>query len=180
MRKIPYLFLIIFSFYLTSCTSTYRGPNKYKSGSGSFKGPGRLKTNADNNYTPYHGELRLIWPVDKARMTQQFAPPKNPKHDGIDLSWHKGSRILAAQKGKVIYSGHKYSGYGNVVIIKHNETWATLYAHLNKVFVRKNKLVDQGMVIGTMGNTGRVTGVHLHFELLKNKVPTDPLLFLKR
>ena len=166
MRKTPYLFLIVFNFYLISCTSTYRGP-------------GEMRT-ASSTYTPYGRELNLIWPVDKARLTQEFAPPKNPKHDGIDLSWYKGSRIIAAQKGKVIYTGNKFSGYGNVVIIKHNNTWATLYAHLSKIFVKRNQVVPQAFVIGTMGNTGRVTGVHLHFELLKNKIPTDPLLFLRR
>ncbi|MEZ4872547.1 MAG: M23 family metallopeptidase [Bdellovibrionales bacterium] len=61
--------------------------------------------------------IELIWPVSKARITQKFAPPKNPKHDGIDIGGRLNTPIKAAHSGIIVYAGRRYSGYGNMVLI---------------------------------------------------------------
>jgi murein DD-endopeptidase MepM/ murein hydrolase activator NlpD len=117
----------------------------------------------------------LIWPVDRAELSQEFRPFRNPSHEGIDLRGRRSTPIRAAHDGWVRYRGNRYSGYGHMVILEHSDQWATLYAHLHKIGVRPGQFVRQGEVIGTMGRSGRATGVHLHFEVLENKIPVDPL-----
>lgn len=87
--------------------------------------------------------------------------------------------ILAAHEGVVVYAGNSFRGYGNMVLLEYNHQWATLYAHLDRIMVREGQKLRVGDKLGTMGRTGRATGVHLHFELIKNKQPIDPLLHLE-
>lgn len=118
------------------------------------------------------------WPVDQARMTRGFLPNKKRPHLGIDLAANKGTPILAAQAGTVIYTGREFKGYGKMVLVESGDGWATLYAHFDKILVAEGQKVSQGEVIGAMGRTGRATGVHLHFEIRKNRGPIDPLPLL--
>ena len=123
-----------------------------------------------------HKKNFFDWPVDRARLTQKF---KRHKHLGIDLAAEAGTPILAAHDGIVVYTGNDYSGFGLLIIIesKTNE-WGSFYGHLRKISVEEGDIVSQGTPIGEMGNTGRSSGVHLHFEIRKNKIPQDPLSFL--
>jgi murein DD-endopeptidase MepM/ murein hydrolase activator NlpD len=118
------------------------------------------------------------WPVDSARMTRGFLPNKRRPHLGIDLAAPKGTPILAAQGGTIIYAGREFKGYGKMVLIESGDGWATLYAHFDKILVSEGQKVRKGEVIGAMGRTGRATGVHLHFEIRKNRGPIDPLPLL--
>ncbi len=90
----------------------------------------------------------------------------------------KNTPIVAAHPGRVIYVGRGFRGYGKMVMIEYNNRWASLYAHLNSFEVKQGQYVRMGDVIGRMGRTGRATGVHLHFELLKNKLPVNPMSYL--
>lgn len=101
-------------------------------------------------------------------------------HKGLDLVDTKGSAILAAKSGKVIIADATSlsHAYGNVIVIQHANGWQTLYAHLDKINVNKDQWVNQGDVIGKMGDTGKVTGTHLHFELAHNGKTVDPLTYL--
>ena len=126
------------------------------------------------------GTPLLQWPVDQSRLSQRFAPPSNPSHQGIDLAAPLGSPVFAAHEGTVIYAGQGYSGYGKMVLLEYNTKWATLYAHFDQIFVKEGHLIKQGQLIGEMGRTGRATGVHLHFELMKNKLPVNPLNYLEK
>jgi len=94
------------------------------------------------------------------------------------LAAPKGTPILACQSGIVVYAGRDFKGYGNMILIENGQGWASLYAHLNQFFVTEGSKVKQGEVIGAMGSTGRATGVHLHYEIRKNKGPVDPLPLL--
>lgn len=122
----------------------------------------------------------LDWPVDSARMTRGFLPHKRKPHLGIDLAAPRGTPILAAQNGTVIYAGREFRGYGKMVLIESGDGWATLYAHFDKILISEGQRVHKGEVIGAMGRTGRATGVHLHFELRRNRGPIDPLPMLPR
>jgi murein DD-endopeptidase MepM/ murein hydrolase activator NlpD len=118
------------------------------------------------------------WPVDEARMTRGFLPNRRRPHLGIDLAAPKGTKILAAHDGVVIYAGHDFRGFGRMVLIEGSNGWASLYAHFSTINVKEGDQVHQGDTIGGMGRTGRATGVHLHFEIRKSKGPVDPLLYL--
>lgn len=164
------LWLVSIILLLTSCQTAFRGAwqnSKFNRELGFYKF-------SDSK------QFQPIWPVNRARLTQKFAPPKNPKHDGIDLAARKNTPILAVDSGIVVYSGKRFSGYGKMIIVQHNNTWSTLYAHLNKYSVQSGQKVTRGQVIGYMGRTGRASGVHLHFELLKDKLPIDPIGMLRK
>lgn len=122
--------------------------------------------------------LTFDWPVDRARMTRGFLPNKRRPHLGIDLAATKGTPILASQAGTVIYAGREFRGYGKMVLVESGDGWATLYAHFDKILVAEGQKVHQGEVIGAMGRTGRATGVHLHFEIRRDRGPIDPLPLL--
>jgi murein DD-endopeptidase MepM/ murein hydrolase activator NlpD len=94
-------------------------------------------------------------------------------YNAVDLAGKEGTQILAAAAGKVLVaasSGWNY-GYGNYVVISHDNGTQTLYAHLNKVYVSPGDTVEQSETIGTMGSTGRSTGPHVHFEIRGAKNP---------
>lgn len=158
---------------LTSCTTyrtaEYRGVGAYSTASAQSKYSGNQAVNHAGS---------LIWPVERVRVTQKFAPPKNPKHDGIDLGGSKNTPIIAAHTGRVIYAGRGFRGYGKMVMIESGDKWASIYAHLNKIKVKEGQVVHAGTTIGAMGRTGRATGVHLHFELMKDKMPVNPIKYL--
>lgn len=122
------------------------------------------------------------WPVDEARMTRGFIPKPTGKrkrpHWGLDLAAIKGTPILASHDGTVIYVGRDFKGFGRMILIEGKKGWASLYAHLSKAHIREGERVHQGQVIAEMGRTGRASGVHLHFEIRKDRGPVDPLYYL--
>lgn len=124
----------------------------------------------------------LKTPVDGARISSRFGKRKHPilgytkKHTGVDFAAPRGTPIYAAGDGIVDFAGRN-GGYGNYVRIRHNGTYKTAYAHM-KAFakgIRKGKRVRQRQIIGYVGTTGRSTGPHLHFEVLKNNAKVNPL-----
>ena len=86
-------------------------------------------------------------------------------HNGIDIAGASGTAILAARAGTVVYAGWDNSGYGNLVVIEHDNNTHTYYAHNSAIYVSVGDTVEQGETIAAMGATGRVTGVHCHFEI---------------
>lgn len=115
----------------------------------------------------------LRWPVD-GQVSDPFGRNSGREHDGIDIRASLGTPIHSAADGRVIYSGDELKGYGNLVIVRHEGCWATVYAHNEKNLVDKGDFVTQGQVIAWVGNTGRTSGPHLHFELRCGKAPRDP------
>lgn len=134
--------------------------------------------NKDHHHAQDLSLPQFDWPVDSARLTRGFLPYKKRPHLGIDLAATKNSPIFAAQRGVVIYAGHDFRGFGKMIIIENGYGWASLYAHFNKIYVAEGQKVIQGELLGAMGRTGRATGVHLHFEIRKEKSPIDPLPLL--
>ena len=98
-------------------------------------------------------------------------------HAGIDIATDFGTPVVASAPGKVIYAGYK-RGYGYIVVVYHGYGYTTVYAHLSEIKVKRGDLVDRGKVIGFVGATGRATGPHLHYEVLKYGLRQDPMIYL--
>ncbi|OPJ55422.1 peptidoglycan DD-metalloendopeptidase family protein [Alkalithermobacter paradoxus] len=110
----------------------------------------------------------------RGRLTSRFGPRWGRMHEGIDVAGPIGTPIAAADGGVVTFAGVQGS-YGKLVIINHENGYTTYYAHCNTINVRVGQRVSRGQVIATIGNTGRSTGPHLHFEVRKNGTPVNPL-----
>ncbi|MGH2349919.1 MAG: M23 family metallopeptidase [bacterium] len=100
-------------------------------------------------------------------------------HWGIDIAARHGTPVVASATGVVKFAG-TYGGYGPVVYLDHGQGWATLYAHLSRIYVRPGQTVKQASVIGAVGSYGRSTGPHLHFEIRYKNAPVNPLAYLGR
>ncbi len=121
-------------------------------------------------------ENSLPWPTE-GTFTSEFGRRWGRNHNGIDLAAKTGTSIYAPCYGKVTFAGVR-SGYGNYVVIDHGEGYTTTYAHMNSINVTEGQVVSVGDKIGTVGKTGRVTGAHLHFEVLLNDVFVDPMNYI--
>ncbi|MBD2509967.1 peptidoglycan DD-metalloendopeptidase family protein [Nostoc muscorum FACHB-395] len=98
-------------------------------------------------------------------------------HAGLDFAASYGSKIRAADSGRVIFAGW-YGGYGRAVIIDHGNGLTTLYGHTSELYVSEGQAVERGQAIGAVGSTGFSTGPHLHFEVRRNGTPVDPANYL--
>jgi Membrane proteins related to metalloendopeptidases len=123
-------------------------------------------------------------PVTAPRYTSAFGPRRDPIngrrgfHEGLDIAGRSGTPIRAAADGVVSFSGWM-RGYGRVVKIRHDFGFETVYAHLRRARVSVGQTVARGARIGDMGNTGRSTGTHLHYEVRVEGKPVDPMRFIK-
>ncbi|KAA6343914.1 Murein DD-endopeptidase MepM [termite gut metagenome] len=108
------------------------------------------------------------------RITSSFGPRKRKMHNGTDLKVYVGDTIVAVFDGKVRIVNTERRGYGNYVVIRHNNGLETIYGHLSKQLVKENQEVKAGEVIGLGGSTGRSTGSHLHFEVRFLSIAINP------
>ena len=118
-----------------------------------------------------------VWPT-RGRVIQKYSP-KGRGNKGIDIAGKAGQPILAASSGKVVYSGDGLPGYGNLIIVKHNEQYLSAYAHNRKLLVREGRAVTRGQKIAEMGSTG-ARSPRLHFEIRRHGKPVNPLRYLPR
>ena len=106
----------------------------------------------------------FIWPANNHYLSGfDYAPSAN--HWGIDLAGNDGEGVYATDAGVVVYAGWNNYGYGNMIMVDHGNNFQSLYAHLSGISVQCGQSVGQGDGIGTIGNTGRSSGSHLHFEI---------------
>lgn len=132
-----------------------------------------------NTYRIAAEKLPLSMPVKSAfRYTSPFAQRWGRMHEGIDMAAPVGTPIYATGDGTVIFAGRQ-NGYGNVIKIQHALGTETRYGHLSRINVRAGQKVSRGSRIGDMGNTGRSTGPHLHYEVRVNGKAVNPLSFIK-
>jgi murein DD-endopeptidase MepM/ murein hydrolase activator NlpD len=122
------------------------------------------------------GTGKFARPVLSPNITSSFGMRWGKMHKGIDITGNKN--IMASDNGVVIYVGDKGDGYGNQVILDHQNGYRTVYGHLSQILTTKGKVVEKGEKIGIMGSTGDSTGTHLHFEVQRNGVAENPLKFL--
>ena len=130
---------------------------------------------SDSLTSAYLNSGRFIWPVPSSkRVSSKFGKRWGRPHEGIDIAARRGSSILAAADGFVVYSGSELGGYGNLTVIKHSGGYFTVYAHADKNLTRRGQSVHKGQVIATIGSTGRSTGPHLHFEVRYRSQAINP------
>jgi len=119
------------------------------------------------------------WPV-QGRILSAFGNKSNgEQNDGINIASDYGIPIHAAAAGTVTYAGNELKGYGNLVLIKHDDGYVTAYAHAENLVVTRGEVVKQGQVIGYVGDSGGVPEPQLHFEIRRGKIPLDPLTMLR-
>lgn len=129
--------------------------------------------------TPSRGTGKLAWPAVGGYISSYQGMRWGRFHRGIDIARPSNLNILAADNGTVSFAGWD-GGYGNKVIINHNNGMSTLYAHLASMDVKVGQTVAQGQKIGVMGSTGNSTGIHLHFEVLQGGKLKNPMEYLNR
>jgi murein DD-endopeptidase MepM/ murein hydrolase activator NlpD len=125
-----------------------------------------------------HGDLHFSWPV-KGNVISEFGMRDGRMHDGLDIAGSAADPIAAAEAGEVIFAG-AMKGYGKMIIIKHSSDFTSVYAHNQQNLVEEGDTVSKGQVVARMGQTGRASRVHLHFEIRKNRTPTNPLSYLPK
>ena len=117
--------------------------------------------------------LNFMWPASGPVL----ATFDDPKNKGLDVGGKVGDPVLAAADGRVVYAGSGLRGYGNLVIIKHNNVFLTAYAHNQSLLVKEDQVVKRGQKIAEMGNTD-ADQVKLHFEIRRQGKPVDPARYL--
>ena len=118
-------------------------------------------------------KLNFGWPL-KGKMTRTFA---QTDHKGIDILGKDGQAVRAAESGKAVYCGQGLKGFGNLVVIKHNESYLSAYANNSKLYIKEGQQVKKGQTIGQLGASG-LKKESLHFEIRKNGKPINPLSVL--
>ena len=127
----------------------------------------------------------LYWPVVSTKITSEFGNRMHPVlkenrfHRGVDIASVKGAAVNSGVKGVVTYAGAK-GNYGNMIEVRRNDGLKVRYAHLSKIEVRTGQTVQEGDKIGEVGSTGMATGPHLHYEVLIEDIPVDPMKFKYR
>ncbi|GAA0378255.1 peptidoglycan DD-metalloendopeptidase family protein [Bacillus horti] len=128
---------------------------------------------------PSRGSGQFSWPAVGGKVSSGFGPRWGRQHNGIDISSVRDKTIKAADNGKVTTAGY-HRGYGNYVVIDHGNGYETLYGHLESISVSKGDVVQTGDKLGVMGSTGNSTGIHLHFEIIKNGRNLNPAQYVSR
>ena len=135
----------------------------------------KTDTKADDSKPEMVAEpgIRLSWPA-KGKVTQEFSE----SNKGINIAGKLGEPVTAAADGKVVYAGNSLRGYGNLVIVKHDNTYLTAYAYNKNLLVKEGDAVKKGQKIAEMGDTD-TNAVQLHFELRVNGKPVNPIPYLQ-
>lgn len=122
----------------------------------------------------------FIWPL-KGPVLLHFGPGKGGYfNDGINISAPENTPIAASAGGKIVYAGNELRGYGNLIIIRHDNGWLTAYAHQKEMVVKKGDNVTKGQTIGYVGATGNVTAPQLHFGIRNGKNALNPEEYLPK
>jgi len=123
------------------------------------------------------GEDEIAWGWPTAGAATVLAGFDEQKNKGIDLAGRAGDPVIAAADGRVVYAGAGLRGYGNLIILKHNNTYLTAYAHNQTLLVKEDQTVRKGQKIAEMGSTD-TDRVKLHFEIRRQGKPVDPTRYL--
>ena len=123
---------------------------------------------------------KFRWPVNGKVIAGFGSRPDGIHNDGINMSVPLGTEVHAAEGGVVAYAGSELKGYGNLVLIRHDNGWVTAYAHNDELLVKRGDKVTRGRVIGKAGETGTVEQPQVHFELRQGSKPVDPTPYMEK
>ncbi len=123
---------------------------------------------------------KFRWPVKGAVITNFGKRPDGSHNDGINISVPAGTEVMAAESGVIAYAGSELKGYGNLVLVRHDNGWVSAYAHADEVLVKRGESVKRGQVIAKAGKTGSVDQPQVHFELRQGSAPVDPLPHMEK
>ncbi|WP_457642569.1 LysM peptidoglycan-binding domain-containing protein [Persephonella sp.] len=121
----------------------------------------------------------FIWPVD-GKVIQNFVNNSQMRHLGIDIESECDAPVRAAEDGKVIFAGDSIKAYGNLIVIKHPNKFNTVYGHIGDIHAKEGMIVKKGEIIGKAGMLKNSEKCGIYFEIRKNTVPVDPLVFLNK
>ena len=161
-------------------SATYATPHKQtNSGIQTAKNNIYKSAPVQDSYTPpANRKTKFDWPV-KGRIISGFGNlGSGRKNDGINVKADLGTTVKAADAGTIAYAGNELKGFGNLILIKHNDGWITAYAHNDKLFVTKGQKVKRGEKIASVGSSGSVTTPQLHFEVRQGKKAVNPRPYL--
>lgn len=161
----------------SAATSRQAASSPPKSASASAARQASSRQSASTSGSTASGPVRWQWP-HKGRIISRFGGG-NPANKGIDIAGKEGEAVRAAASGEVVYAGNGLLGYGNLVILNHNQRYLSAYAHNSRIFVREGDKVKAGEKIAEMGSTG-TTRTMLHFEIRRDGNPVDPLRYLPK
>ena len=163
----------------TGLTARATHPSTTQSGSSAASAPsGATAAHTVPLPKEYAGGMR--WPLDAGIVSSEYGGRWGKLHKGIDIAADKGEPVYAMADGEVIYAGDGLRGYGNVVIIKHDQHLSSLYAHNTTLKVKLGDRVHQGSLIALLGSTGHSTGPHVHFEIRRDDLALNPRLMLPK
>ena len=120
---------------------------------------------------------QFTWPLWSGKVTSGFGMRHGTMHDGVDIAAPAGTAVHAADAGVVVFAG-KLNGYGNTVIIRHSDSYVTVYGHNSRMLVSEGAAVTRGQSIAEVGTSGRTTGPNLHFEVRYENRAYNPLSYL--
>ena len=123
---------------------------------------------------------KLRWPVSGKIIAGFGGRPDGTHNDGINLQVPLGTEVHAAESGVVAYAGSELKGYGNLVLLRHDNGWVTAYAYNDELLVKRGDKIKRGQVIAKAGKTGAVDQPQVHFELRQGSKPVDPMPYLER
>ncbi|HEX4209219.1 MAG TPA: M23 family metallopeptidase [Candidatus Binataceae bacterium] len=152
-------------------------PGRYAAGAGMQDFAVASALGLGNPWDVAPADRQFAWPVAAGTVSSPFGMRHGAMHDGIDIAAPLGTPIMAAESGTVIFEG-RLRGYGNVVIIQHSASYATVYGHNRRILTRTGASVTRGQEIAEMGMSGRATGPNLHFEVRYENRPQNPLAYL--
>ncbi len=124
--------------------------------------------------------VKLRWPASGKIIAGFGGRPDGTHNDGVNLSVPLGTEVHAAETGIVAYAGSELKGYGNLVLLRHDNGWVTAYAHNDELLVKRGDKVKRGQVIAKAGKTGSVDQPQVHFELRQGSKPVDPIPYLEK
>lgn len=130
------------------------------------------------SYTVKKRTTKFAWPVRGTVVSKFGVIAKGRNNDGINIKAPLGTTVKAADAGTVAYAGNELKGFGNLILIRHNDGWITAYAHNDRLNVKKGQKVKKGEKIATVGSTGGVNTPQLHFEIRAGKKAVNPLSYL--
>ncbi len=162
--------------YRPVVTASSAAPTATSAKTNTAKAP--TKTSSSTTVSKYR-KTKFAWPVRGSICSRYGTIGKGRANDGINIKAPLGTAVKAADKGTVAYAGNELKGFGNLILVRHDDGWITAYAHNEKLLVKKGQTVARGEKIATVGTTGGVNTPQLHFEVRAGKNPVNPTLYLQ-